>query len=230
MSGSSSDAGSAGPALPGPDRPYAERYATFGPGFFHRFDDADDTRFYDQPRLVTHIDDRAIAAVGAVYDELGLGSRGRVLDVMSSWVSHFRQAPAGLVVLGMNPVELAANPQAAGAVVADLNRSPAIPFADGSFDAVTCCVSVDYLVKPLEVFDEAARVLAPGGVFCCTFSNRCFPSKAIHGWLSTDDRGHVAIVARYFRLTGPWGELQASLATPPGTPGDPLYAVWATRA
>jgi len=217
---------------PSPDAPYPERYAAFGPGFFNRFDDAADTGFYDQPRLVTHIDDRAIDAVGAVYDELGLGftARGRVLDLMSSWVSHFRQGPAGLVVLGMNPVELAANPQAAGAVVADLNRSPALPFADASFDAVTCCVSVDYLVQPLEVFDEVARVLTPGGVFCCTFSNRCFPSKAIHGWLSADDRGHVATVGRYFQLTGPWGEIQASLATPPGTQGDPLYAVWAPRA
>lgn len=218
-------------SLPPPDAPYDERYASFGPGFFSRFDDADDTRFYDQPRLVTHIDERAIATVGEVYSELGLGADGGpVLDIMSSWISHFRQTPPGLVVLGMNPVELAANPQAAGAVVADLNRSPTLPFADGSFQAVVCCVSVDYLVQPLEVFDEAARVLAPGGVFCCTFSNRCFPTKAIHGWLNTDDRGHVAIVARYFQLSGPWGEVQAVLATPPGTPGDPLYAVWAPRA
>jgi len=213
---------------PSPDAPYPERYAAFGPGFFNRFDDAADTGFYTQPRLVTHIDDRAIDAVGAVYGELGL--EGRVLDLMSSWISHFHQAPTGLVALGMNPVELKANPQAVGAVVADLNRRPTLPFADASFDAVTCCVSVDYLVQPLEVFDEVARVLAPGGIFCCTFSNRCFPTKAIHGWLSTDDRGHVAIVGRYFQLSGPWGEIQASLATPPGTPGDPLYAVWADRA
>jgi hypothetical protein len=28
----------------------------------------------------------------------------------------------------------------------------------------------------------------------CTFSNRCFPTKAIRGWLATDDRQHCAIV------------------------------------
>jgi SAM-dependent methyltransferase len=204
-----------------------ERYAKFGPGFFDRFDGTDDTRFYRQPRLVTHIDNGAIAAVGGVYARLGL--KGRVLDLMSSWISHFESPPRALVALGMNPVELAANGQAVGAAVTDLNRLPSLPFADASFDAATCCVSVDYLTRPLEVFDEVARVLRPGGIFCCTFSNRCFPSKAINGWLSTDSRGHVAIIGRYFQLTGPWAEPEASLATPPGAAGDPLFAVWAAR-
>lgn len=205
-----------------------DRYAAFGEGFFQRFDTAPDPEFYVQPRILTHIDDRAIAAVGEVYTELGLG--GRVLDLMSSWISHFEAAPEALVALGMSGYELSRNEAARGAVVADLNHTPTLPFADASFDAATCCVSVDYLTRPLEVFDEVARVLRPGGIFCCTFSNRCFPTKAIHGWLQTDDRGHVAIVARYFALTGPWGETQAVLATPPGTPGDPLFAVWAPRA
>jgi SAM-dependent methyltransferase len=207
----------------GPD----PRYTQFAAGFFDRFDTEEDTRFYHQARLVTHIDERAITAVGRLYDRLGL--EGRVLDLMSSWISHFETTPESLVALGMNRRELAANPQASGAVVADLNRSPVLPFAAAAFDAVTCCVSVDYLVHPLEVFDEVARVLRPGGVFCCTFSNRCFPTKAINGWLSTDSRGHVAIVGRYFALTGPWAEPQAGLVTPPGTPGDPLHAVWAAR-
>lgn len=207
----------------GPD----PRYGAFGPGFFDRFDPDDDTEFYRPTRLVTHIDNRAIAAVGSVYTQLGLG--GRVLDLMSSWISHFEARPEALVALGMNRVELAANEAARGAVVADLNRTPSLPFADASFDAATCCVSVDYLIRPLEVFDEVARVLRPGAVFCCTFSNRCFPTKAINGWLSTSDEGHVAIVARYFTLTGPWSEPEGVLATPPRTPGDPLYAVWARR-
>lgn len=203
------------------------RYGAFGPGFFDRFDPGPDTEFYAPTRLVTHIDDRAIAAVGAVYRDLRLG--GRVLDLMSSWISHFEAAPEALIALGMNPVELAANQQARGAVVADLNRRPVLPFADATFDAATCCVSVDYLTRPLEVFDEVARVLRPGGVFCCTFSNRCFPTKAISGWLSADSRGHEAIISRYFQLSGPWGEPRARLVTPPRSPGDPLHAVWAAR-
>jgi len=182
--------------------------------------------FYGPPRLVTHIDDGAIAAVGELYDELGLD--GEVLDLMSSWISHFRRAPTHLTVLGMNRSELDANPDASTRVVHDLNADPVLPFADGSFDAAVCCVSVDYLVRPIEVFREVARVLRPGGPFVCTFSNRCFPTKAIRGWLSTDDEQHGAIVAEYFRRAGGWDPPTVQRRTPAGDRSDPLFAVWAT--
>jgi SAM-dependent methyltransferase len=203
-------------------------YQGFPTGFFDRMDDGPDAQFYEPDRFVTHIDDRAIAAVGALYEELGLD--GCVLDLMSSWVSHFVTPPAQLVVLGMNPRELAANTMATRSVVHDLNADPTLPFTDEAFDAVTCCVSVDYLVRPLEVFREARRVLRPGGLFVCTFSNRCFPTKAIKGWLATSDEQHCGIVAEYFRRSGAWTEPVTQLRTPPRTPGDPLYAVWAARA
>lgn len=199
----------------------------FPPGFFDRGDPSDDARFYAFDRFVTHIDDGAIAAVTELYRELGV--RGDVLDLCSSWVSHFDPAPERLVVLGMNANELAANPAASARVVHDLNAHPTMPFDDATFDAVTCCVSVDYLTRPLEVFEEVGRVLRPGGIFVCTFSNRCFPTKAIRGWLSTDDRGRCAIVARYFTATPGFGAPTVQLRNP-GTRGDPLYAVWAARA
>lgn len=63
----------------------------FPDGFFDRTDPATDVEFYEPTRLVTHIDEGAIAAVGELYEELGIG--GRVLDLMGSWVSHFRTAP-----------------------------------------------------------------------------------------------------------------------------------------
>jgi SAM-dependent methyltransferase len=198
----------------------------FPRGFFDRFDQQADGDFYRTPRLVTHIDERAIAAVGALYDRLGL--RGRILDLMSSWISHFTTPPEALVTLGMNGPELAANGQASGAVIADLNRSASLPFASDSFDGATCCVSVDYLIRPVEVFAEVGRVLVPGATFCCTFSNRCFPTKAIAGWLSLDSRGRSALVAQYFARSGCWTQISTVRATPPG-PGDPLHAVWATR-
>lgn len=196
--------------------------------FFDRADPGPDAAFYGPPRLVTHIDEGAIAAVGDLYAELSV--EGEVLDLMSSWVSHFRAPPRRLVGLGMNAAELAANPVLAEHVVHDLNVDPALPFPDAGFDDVTCCVSVDYLVRPVEVFGEVARVLRPGGRFVVTFSNRCFPTKAIRGWLATDDRGHLQIVAAYFaaaadRFRDLRGERRP---TPPG--GDPLYAVWAHRS
>jgi SAM-dependent methyltransferase len=201
-----------------------DRYPT---GFFSRADDENDAAFYSWPRFVTHIDDAAIAAVADLYAEMAID--GDVLDVMASWVSHFRQAPRHLTVLGMNADELAANAQATEAVVRDLNVDPHLPFAGNTFDAAVCCVSVDYLTRPVEVFSDLARVLRPGAPFVCTFSNRCFPTKAIRGWLLATDEQRTAIVASYFRDAGGWDEPSATRRpTPPS--GDPLFAVWARRS
>jgi SAM-dependent methyltransferase len=196
----------------------------FPSGFFARGDEADDADFYSYPRYVTHIDAGAIDAVGALYEELGV--QGAVLDLMSSWVSHFRDAPAALTVLGMNADELAANPQAHSWVVHDLNADSSVPFGDDSFDHATCCVSVDYLTRPVDVFRDVARVVRPGGLFVCTFSNRLFPTKAIRGWLDSESSAHQGIVVEYFaRADGYEPAAARQCATPPG--GDPLYAVWA---
>jgi SAM-dependent methyltransferase len=199
---------------------------TFPPRFFERMDPTPDPGFYVAPRLVTHIDDGAIAAVADTYEELGVGE-GRVLDLMSSWVSHFTVPPPELVVLGMNAAELDANPAATERVVHDLNAVPDLPFDADSFDAAVCCVSVDYLTRPLEVFAEVAQVLKPGGLFVCTFSNRCFPTKAIRGWLTSDEAQRVRLVRRYFDLTPGFGPPSADLRTDPHGSGDPLWAVWA---
>ncbi|MCU1393440.1 MAG: hypothetical protein JWM34_1868 [Ilumatobacteraceae bacterium] len=211
------------PSGPGADD---DPHDSFPPGFFRRTDESPDDRFYVPDRLLTHIDDRAIAAVGALYDELGL--TGSVLDIMSSWISHFVTPPTELVALGMNEHELAANRMATSWLVHDLNVDPVLPFGDDRFDAVTCCVSVDYLVRPIDVFRDARRVLRPGGLLVTTFSNRCFPTKAVHGWLANDEPGRCRIVAEYFRRCGGWTEPVVQRRTPDGSYGDPLYAVWAS--
>jgi SAM-dependent methyltransferase len=206
----------------------------FPPGFFDRADPSPDAAFYRPTRLVTHIDDGAIAAVGALYAELGVGATGdgEVLDLMSSWVSHFTTAPRRLTVLGMNDDELATNPHAQARVVHDLNDEPRLPFPDASIDVAVCCVSVDYLVRPVEVFADVGRVLRPGGRFVCTFSNRCFPTKAIRGWLQSTDAQHGEIVAEYFRRAGGYGDPVIEQRTPAAADrasfwGDSLWAVWA---
>lgn len=200
----------------------------FPQGFFDRSDPSPDDDFYSWPRLVTHIDAAAIAAVGELYDELGV--TGEVLDLMASWVSHFRARPRRLTVLGMNAEELGRNPQADAVVVHDLNADPSLPFGDDELDAAVCCVSVDYLVRPVEVFAEVGRVVRRGGPFVCTFSNRCFPTKAIRGWLASDDVEHGRIVAEYFRLAGGWEPATIERRTPAAHRGDPLWAVWSWRA
>jgi len=198
------------------------------PGFFDRADQSPDAAFYSSPRLVTHIDDHAIAAVGQLYEELAID--GDVLDLMASWVSHFRRQPRHLTVLGMNAHELGANSQATDTVVHDLNADPYLPFAAGSFDAAVCCVSVDYLVRPVEVFTDLARVLRPTGLFVCTFSNRCFPTKAVRGWLATSDAEHCSVVNGYFERSRGWNPAIIECRTSPTYLGDPLFAVWAARA
>jgi SAM-dependent methyltransferase len=201
----------------------------FPPGFFDRVDPSDDAAFYASPRLVTHIDDGAIAEVGALYEELGMGGTD-VVDLMSSWVSHFRPsaAPRHLTVLGMNAVELDANPMADETAVHDLNADPRLPFPDASFDHATCCVSVDYLTRPIEVFRDVARVLRPGGLFVITFSNRLFPTKAIRGWLMNDSNTHCEIVREYFARAEAFAPATVELRTALTQPGDPLYAVYAS--
>ena len=194
----------------------------FPKGFFTRTDEADDTVFYRPDRFVTHIDDQAIAAVSTLYTELGLS--GSVLDLMSSWISHFAVRPRELVVLGMNRHELEANEMAHELVVHDLNVDAVLPFGNDRFEAVTCCVSIDYLVRPIDVLAEAGRVCRPGSPIVCTFSNRCFPTKAVRGWLSIDEQTRCDVVAEYMRLAG-LRDVGWERRTPPNHHGDPLYAV-----
>jgi len=196
---------------------------------FCRFDEDDDSAFYSFPRRVVHIDDGAIAALTRLYAAL-VPSSGRVLDLMSSWRSHlpvsFRGAAIGL---GLNSVEMAENPQLTASVVHDLNREPGLPFADAAFDAVVCAVSIQYLTRPLKVFREVRRVLRPGAPFIVSFSNRCFPDKAVALWRATDDQQHVEVVTAYFADSAGPGCAWAAVETFGHTPSlaDPLYAVWA---
>lgn len=56
-------------------------------GAFAKQDGGDDLAFYAPARLVTHINEGAVAALTARYQTL-LPENSRVLDLMSSWVSH----------------------------------------------------------------------------------------------------------------------------------------------
>ena len=204
------------------------------PEWFRRADESPDEAFYASPRFVTHIDEGAIAAVTQLYREW-FPAGGRVLDLMSSWVSHLppEVAYARVAGLGMNQAELAANPRLSDFIVQNLNVDPRLPFADGEFDAAGLCVSIDYLADPVSVLRETARVLRPGGPLVVTFSNRCFPTKAVAAWHALDDAGHGALVAALFRAAGGdiWMPAETFDRSPssPGSLGDPLFAVVARR-
>jgi SAM-dependent methyltransferase len=112
-------------------------------------------------------------------------------------------------------------------VVQNLNTDPVLPLPDGDVDGVGICVSVQYLTRPVEIFREVARVLRPGAPLVVTFSNRCFPTKAIAAWQSLDDLGHARLVQSYFTLAGGFGPVALHAWKP--SRGDPLYGVTAAR-
>jgi hypothetical protein len=208
---------------------------------FVRSDENDDRIFYEQPRLVTHIDSRAIETISTLYGDILKPGMG-VLDLMSSWRSHVPESlqPKSLVGLGMNSTEMENNPQLTGHIVHDLNLDPRLPLGDRTFDAVICSVSIEYMTRPFDVFVDVARILKPGGFFVHTFSNRWFPPKAVRVWTELNEFERMGLVLEYFLGSGCYENLKtyslrgwprpvtdryyAAIPT-----ADPVYAVWGTR-
>jgi hypothetical protein len=213
----------------------------FGPDALSRSDEAPDSLFYSKPRYVQHIDDTAIEMVKNTYARF-LTNDMRVLDLMSSWTSHLPEnlSFSRLAGLGLNEQELRRNPRLTEAVVQDLNVSPVLPFESNSFDAVVCTASVEYLVDPIAVFKEVARVLRPEGHFVVTFSNRWFPTKTIKIWTEIHEFERMGLVLEYFLRTESFKNLQTysirGLPRPHDDKyfpelrySDPIYAVWGQK-
>lgn len=208
---------------------------------FIREDSSSDTLFYQSPRFTQHLDDTALALVQNTYDRF-LEDGMQVLDLMSSWQSHLpqRHRLKRVVGLGLNQRELDRNPQLTEKLVHDLNANPGLPLADNFFDMVICTVSVEYLVDPLAVFDEVARVLKPGGYLVVTFSNRWFATKAIHLWAELHEFERMGLVLEYFMQTKAFEDLHTYSMRGLPRPhhdkyfpeyfySDPLYAVWGRK-
>lgn len=195
------------------------------PEAFRKEDTSPDPQFYEQPRFVTHIDESAIAAVTGLYRKV-FPAGGTVLDLMGSWVSHLPPEVdyAAVIGHGMNEDELKANPRYTRWFRQDLNADPVLPLADASIDGAAICVSVQYLQRPVTVFREVRRVLKPGGVFAVTFSNRCFPTKAIAIWLNLPMGQHLRLVSLYLDRAD-FAAIEPLTLIPPGLPEDPLWAV-----
>ena len=184
------------------------------------------------PRLVVHIDDHAIAAVSQLFRDL-IPPNSVVLDLMSSWRSHW---PAGhaktrLVGLGLNTVEMQENPDLDEHVVHDVNKDSQLPFGDETFDATVITVSAQYLTRPVETFEQVNRVLKPGGMFIVSFSNRMFPTKAVRIWRMGSDGQHIELVESYMQASGNFEDIKSGLANPDQSPpADPLFAVVSRKA
>ncbi|BAY17775.1 hypothetical protein NIES21_36170 [Anabaenopsis circularis NIES-21] len=204
-----------------------------------KLDNTDDQLFYAYPRFVTHVDDGFIQQLTDLYRDR-LQPNTRILDMMSSWVSHLPEEIefAHIEGHGLNAEELARNPRLNHYFVQNLNENPQIPLPEQGFDAVLICVSVQYIQYPEAIFSEIYRILKPGGIVIISFSNRMFFQKAIQAWRDASETTRVELVKHYFNsipgFTTP--EVIVRQSTTPyflqlmgiGA-GDPFYAVIAHR-
>ena len=243
------------------------------PEDFARQDESDDNLFYRFPRLVVHIDDQAIAVVSDLFRDIfypqsplaeeggppqaedgssGLAEKPVILDLMSSWRSHWpvshseypgeqpddsrlpENGPSRLdkkmIGLGLNAVEMQENPDLDEHVIHDVNEDSSLPFNDNTFDGVVITVSIQYLTRPVEVFRDVNRVLKPGGVFLVIFSNRMFFTKAVRTWRTKDDIQRMDLVASYFQYAGDYEDVKGMCRNPHRGPfDDPVYVVMARK-
>jgi len=209
---------------------------------FARRNEQADNRFYDNPRLVHHLDQTAREMLADLYERF-VKDGAQVLDLMSSWVSHLPKGvnPDRVSGLGMNRAELEQNPQLTDLQVHDLNIAPVLPYENESFDVAICSVSVEYLTQPLDVFADVGRVLKPGGTFVVAFSNRWFPPKAVRIWEQIHEFERVGLVMEYFLRSGAFNNLgtysMRGLPRPQNDKyareialSDPVYAVWGQKS
>jgi SAM-dependent methyltransferase len=201
----------------------------FGPADLQPMMAGNDGLFYTIPKFVHHAGEECRDSLTRFYGAV-LPTDGDVLDLCSSWTSHYPKEfqPRRCAILGLNPLELVANPSKTEWKVQNLNNSPVLPYADASFDLITNSLSVDYMTNPIELFDEMARVLRPGGLACMAFTNRCFPTKVVPAWTRpfTEER-HVQIVGTYFRFSACEWEVGVADVSPDGWVGqrDPMVVV-----
>ena len=226
-----------------------EETPSFPPGSFSRLDSTLDTKFYETPRFVEHIDERAVSAITRFHDvelKKQASELGRSLDVLDLCASHVSHVSPDLVTsgvirtfcgLGLNQQELDSNPLLTRRLLHDLNKAPSFGTRedkDGSIDVVLLQLSIDYLTRPIEVLTEVGRLLRPGGYLHVSFSNRVFLTKCVGVWSGKGDDEHIETVGDYMKATREYSMPPRALDITPMGDGrvrgqDPLYVVSAQR-
>lgn len=223
---------------PGMQLPHPHFSTEFSSNYLFRRIETNDTQFYQHPRMVHHLDNKARGNLQSLHEKL-LDPEMKILDLMSSHCSHLSDnfSKSCVTGLGMNIDELKANPLLSEHRVHNLNDSPALPFADKQFDAVICTASIEYLDQPLEVIKEVARTLQPGGIFVVTVSDRWFPGKEITVWADLHPFERMGLILQLFDQSNSFQSLHTE--TTRGYPrpfddphflktefSDPLFSVW----
>ena len=195
--------------------------------FFARQDESPDELFYVAPRFEAHIDQATIDALTEFYRSF-IPPGARVLDLMSSWISHLPDeiSYARVAGLGMNLEELEANKRLDDVRVQNLNELPALPYPAGSFDRVMIVVSVQYLIRPVEVMRSVREVLYEGGQLCIALSHRLFPTKAVAAFQQMPRKEWIQLVGYYVDQAG-FADVRFEDHSPANA--DPLWLVIGDR-
>jgi SAM-dependent methyltransferase len=209
--------------------------------------------------LQTHTgtDDKFIERLTSLYDELLSSDNNNnpesgliILDIMSSHISHLPHNKlsngsfARVDVHGMNQDELEANMARVHTngyvLVRDLNENPSLLDLNiAKYDAVLCCVGVQYLQEAEALFAEVGRILKPGGIVIISFTNKFLYQKALVGWMERGMKERARLVTDYIRAAGGFQNIHVvgngtnimtQLLSLGGlAAGDPSAAVVATR-
>lgn len=149
------------------------------------------------------------------------------MDMCTSWKSFYPSSLKEAVQkkelqvygVGLNAEEMQLNGMFQGPEswrVLDLNQSPhdvrsgwesSDEKARLKFDAVTCVVSIDYLVKPREICANLLDAMKDGGTVHFVISNRCFPNKVVKRWMMLDERSRLEFVGDYLHFSG-WKDVE----------------------
>lgn len=213
---------------------------------YDRLDPSNDEIFYSTPRFVEHIDDSAVTyltkSYETIFDRLSKKlyplEKDKYLDILDICASHSSHLPfkytgdntnSIVSALGMNRQELNKNSQVnKDRVMQNLNTDIVLPFASDSYDVVLIQLSIDYLIEPVAVIREIARVLRKGGYFIVSFSNRVFINKAIGMWTGKSDLDHLDVVTQYVKQSRSGLkviDIMAKDTTTGNTKLDPVYIV-----
>ncbi len=209
---------------------------------FERVDESDDAEFYKNERIVDHLDNNALETVENLIENLVVEDSPVILDLMAGWNSHIPESikPSKVIGLGLNKKELEENKNINEIIIQDINKNTALPFQDNHFDVVLNTISVDYMIKPKEIFEEITRILKPGGVFIVIFSDRVIKQKVIRIWKESNNTERLMYIEDLFQYSGEFEKQTVfmSMGRPrpeddkyytQGRPGDPIFAVYAEK-
>ena len=159
-------------------------------------DSDDDSQFYVSPRFVHHLDIGFRTRLTDLYSKI-INPDSIVLDLMSSWVSHY---PTDLrlkevIGHGLNKEELNSNKQLNRFWVQNLNNSQIIPLQDNSIDFCTIVAGWQYLQEPEALSCEIKRVIKPHGSLVVSFSDRAFWTKSPRIWIESSNNSRLMYIS-----------------------------------